>query len=75
MTTNQVLEAMKDGAVLCMEHGDEGNVYWLHPSRTILRVDVGERVIGMVGRIEPGGDSLFVDEFAQTWRVRDAERP
>lgn len=71
MTTKEVLAAMQKGAVLCMEFSgtlDQPKVYWLEPKRILIRSDVAEGVISLPG-VKPGGDSLFKDAVAQTWRA------
>jgi hypothetical protein len=71
MNLKQVVNAMGKGATLCMEYdSDRGKVFWLNPSRTLVRQDVGERVIELPF-IVSGGDSLFKDTPAQTWKVSD----
>ena len=70
MNLRQVVAAMGKGATLCMEYDQErGKVFWLEPSRTIIRQDVGERVIELPFIIT-GGDSLFKDTPAQTWKAK-----
>lgn len=72
MTTKEVLAAMfEKKAVLCMEFtGDttQHRVYWLEPGRKLIRSDVAENVIAFPG-IKPGGETLFKDDIAQTWRA------
>jgi hypothetical protein len=67
--TKKVIEAMAKGATMCMEYDQErGQVFWLEPTRTLVRQDVGEHVIAYHFVI-PGGDSLFKDTPTQTWKV------
>ena len=66
MTAKEVVNAMAQGAILCMEFAGSERVYWLEPKRKLIRSDVAERVIGLPG-ISPGGDSLFKDAVSQTW--------
>jgi hypothetical protein len=66
MTTKEVIEAMRKGAVLCMEHNEDGKTYWLEPRRIIVRSDVARNVISFPG-IKKGGDKLFKDAVDQTW--------
>jgi hypothetical protein len=71
MNLKQVVAAMGKGATLCMEYNKEqGKVFWLEPTRTLIRQDVGERVIELPF-IATGGDTLFKDTSAQTWKVSD----
>jgi hypothetical protein len=68
MNMKQVVAAMGKGATLCMEYDKEnGKVFWLEPTRTLIRQDVGERVIELPFIIN-GGDSLFSDTPTQTWK-------
>jgi hypothetical protein len=69
MTTKQVIAAMSGGATLCMEYADGRKIYWLEPKRILIEADVAERVIGIPG-VKPGGDTIFKDTVAQTWRVK-----
>jgi hypothetical protein len=75
MNLKQVLEAMSKGEVLCMGYSNEGNgkEYWLEPRRAMVRCDVAERVISIVG-IEIGGDRLFTDASSQTWKMNNEDR-
>lgn len=66
MKTREVLDQMRKGAVLCMEHGEDGkDVFWLEPRHHMVRSDVAR---GVITSSVPGGDSLF-GEAPQTWRV------
>lgn len=69
MTSKKVLEAMASGAILCMGWEGEEQVYWLEPKRVRVRSDVATVIIALPGVIS-GGDSLFKDAPAQTWRMR-----
>jgi len=70
MDLKQVVKAMGKGATLCMEYDSEhGKVFWLEPGRTLVRQDVGERVV-QLPFVVPGGDSLFKDTPNQTWKAK-----
>lgn len=77
MNMKQVLQAMQqEGSVLCMEYGttkEQPRVYWLEPKRILVASDVAQNVIGFPG-VVPGGDSLFKDDTAQTWRAENVAR-
>ena len=68
MTTKQILEAISKGAILCMEYDGRDKVFWIEPRRVIVRSDVAEKIIGLLN-VKSGGDSLFKDAPAQTWRL------
>jgi hypothetical protein len=64
VTEKQIIQAMSEGAILCMERSPR--VYWIEPSRIIVRSDTAQKIIALqVG----GGDSLFKDTLCQTWRL------
>jgi hypothetical protein len=68
MTRSEIINAMKAGATLHMEHTEEGKQFWLHCLRLPVRTDVGERVIAdpiVIG----AGDTLFEDTLPQTFRI------
>ena len=67
-TIKQILEAMTKGAILCMEYDRSNKVFWIEPRRVIVRSDVAEKIIGLPN-VKSGGDSLFKDAPAQTWRL------
>ena len=68
MSTKEILEAMTKGAILCMEYNGRDKVFWIEPRRIIVRSDVAEKIIGLPN-VQSGGDSLFKDAPAQTWRL------
>lgn len=68
MTTKQVLEALSKGAKLCMEHGKDGAVFWIEPSRRIVRRDIAESIIKTAG-LKSSHDGLFDDERPQSWSL------
>jgi hypothetical protein len=68
VTEKQIIQAMSGGAILCMERSPRGNVYWIQPSRIIVRSDTAEKIIALPG-VVGGGDSLFKDALCQTWRL------
>ena len=67
MKTSEILEKLSKGAVLCMGYDEDGEHYWLEPSRVTVRTDVAEQLITV---LEPGGDRLFKDFASQTWRAK-----
>lgn len=68
MTTKQILEAMAEGAILCMGYEGRDKVFWIEPRRIIVRSDVAEKIISLPG-VASGGDSLFKNVPAQTGRL------
>ena len=67
-TTKEILEAMSKGAILCMEYNGLDKVFWIEPRRVIVRCDVAEKIISLPS-VKSGGDSLFKNSPAQTWRL------
>ncbi len=68
-TTKEALEALSKGGKLCMEHGTDGNmVFWLEPSRRIVRRDIAESIIKTAG-LKSQHDGLFETEMPQTWTL------
>ena len=51
-----------------MEDDGSNKVFWIEPRRVIVRSDVAEKIIGLPN-VKSGGDSLFKDAPAQTWRL------
>jgi len=66
VTEKQIIQAMSEGAILCMERSPR--VYWIEPSRIIVRSDTAQKIIALPG-VVGGGDSLFKDTLCQTWRL------
>jgi hypothetical protein len=69
MTSKEIVTYLSEnrGARLCMEHTEEGRVYWLSPRRIIVRADQAEKIIPL---LKDSGDALpFKDAVSQTWRA------
>ncbi|TGD98084.1 hypothetical protein [Methylobacterium nonmethylotrophicum] len=67
----KLLARQETGQILVLTFTGETEapkVYRLHPSNRVVRADVADRAI-REHRIRPGGDSLFADALAQTWRA------
>lgn len=71
MTTAEVLAAMRAGAKLHLQYGDDGFSFWLNCNMLPVRSDVGARVLEDP-TVKSAGDVLFYNEKAQTYLVEGA---
>lgn len=68
MNSDQVMTALRSGALLHLEHREDEQVYWLSSPYRRVPVHVA-RVVLRNDEVAPQPDSLFEGETPQTWRV------
>lgn len=79
MTTNDILDEMRHGAILCMGWFEGEKQFWLelptdrplYKKRAWVRIDVGERLVSHE-QITPQQDTLFPETMSQSFVLKEA---